>query len=632
MKGGEVMKGVWGKVLRVDLSRGTCKAEKVPDEVYEYFLGGEGLGAYFMWRESPRGTLPFDPTNCLTFGAGTLNGIKQSGADKWTTTAIAPSIYMNAGSAATASFGIEIKTAGYDAIVVTGRAEKPVYLVIDDDKAILKDAGHLWCKDAYEAEDAIHATEGDDFEVASIGQAGERGVRFANIQTRKKSYCGRSGMGAIMGSKLLKAIAIRGTQEVKYHNSVQLDKLNKEINRRLALIDSQKPEWLQTKRVGTAAATELFAPQGNLPISNYRLANWPEGIEAWHASKYAKELNAKPWPCKYCVVQCHNHCEVTEGPYQFKGKGPEYESFAMMGFNTMCADIKAIAYACELADKYSMDTISLGVVIAWAMECYEKGVITKKDTYDLDLKWGNHDAVIELTKKIGLREGGLAYLLGEGCQYAAQRIGKGSEDWAVAMKGQEIAAHNWRAQYISALNYCTGVASGPNHERGNSQHIWVCKVLLPEWGIGEVENEERWSWKNAPDRNAKFHDYCNVINSAGHCKFQEFSGYTLTDLTNTLNAICGFGWSTDDLRKCGERITTLQKILNIRYGWKKEHDFQYPKRFMEPVNEGPAAGKVPIGLDQAILDYYKVREWDANGKPTPGLLERLGMEEYAEDM
>jgi len=626
------MKGVWNKVLRVDLSRGTCKAETVPDEVYEYFLGGEGLGAYFMWRQSPRGTLPFDPANCLTFGAGTFNRIQQSGADKWATAAISPSIYLNAGSAATASFGIEMKAAGYDAIVVTGRAEKPVYLVVDDDKAVLKGASRLWGKDAYEAEDAIHAIEGEDFEVASIGQAGERGVRFANIQTRKKSYCGRSGMGAIMGSKLLKAIAVRGTQELKYHDSAELNKLNKEINRRLALIDSQKPEWLQTKRVGTAAATELFAPQGNLPISNYRLADWPEGVKAWHASNYAKVLNAKPWPCKYCVVQCHNLCEVKEGPYRFKGKGPEYESFAMMGYNTMCADVKAIAYACELADKYSMDTISLGVVIAWAMECYEKGVITKRDTYGLDLKWGNNEAVVELTKKIGLREGGLAYLLGEGCQYAAQRIGKGSEDWAVAMKGQEIAAHNWRAQYISALNYCTGVASGPNHERGNSQHIWVCNVYLPEWGISDVKNEERWSWENAADRNAKFHDYCNVINSAGHCKFQEFSGYTLTDLTKTLNAACGLGWSTDDLRKCGERITTLQKILNIRYGWKKEDDFKYPKRFMEPVNEGPAAGKVPIGLDQAILDYYKVREWDADGKPTPGLLERLGMEEYAEDI
>ncbi len=626
------MKGIWNKVLRVDLSQRTVKIEKIPDEIYEYFLGGEGLGAYFMWRESPRGTLPFDPANCLTLAAGMLNGIHQSGAGKWATTAISPSIYMNAGSAGTASFGIVMKAAGYDAIVVTGRAEKPLYLVVDDDKAVLKSASRLWGKDAYETEDAIHSAEGDDFEVASIGQAAERGVRYGNIQTRKKSYCGRCGMGTIMGSKLLKAIAIRGSQKLKYHDPSELNRLNKEINRRLAINDSQKPEWLQTKRVGTASATELFAPQGNLPIKNYRLGDWPEGVKAWHASNYAKELNAKPWPCKYCVVQCHNYCEVKEGPYQFKGKGPEYESLAMMGYDTMCADVKAIAYACELADKYSMDTISLGTVIAWAMECFEKGVITKKDTYGLDLRWGNHEAVVELTKKIAFREGGLAYLLGEGCQYAAQRIGKGSENWAVAMKGQEIAAHNWRAQYISALNYCTGAASGPNHERGNSQHIWVCNVRLPEWGIGDVTNEERWDWKNLPDYNAKFHDYCNVINSAGHCKFQEFSGYTLTDLTNTLNAVCGLGWNLEDLRKCGERITTLQKILNIRYGWKKEHDFQYPKRFMEPVNEGPVAGKVPFGLEEAINEYYKVREWDENGKPTSTLLKRLGMEKYAEEI
>jgi aldehyde:ferredoxin oxidoreductase len=301
----------------------------------------------------------------------------------------------------------------------------------------------------------------------------------------------------------------------------------------------------------------------------------------------------------------------------------------MVGFNTMVDDVKAVAYACELANLYSMDTISLGVVIAWAMECYEKEVITQKDTYGLDLKWGNAEAMVEMVKKIGERADGLGYLLGEGCKIASEQLGKGSEAWAVQMKGQEIAAHNWRAQYISALNYCTGVAAGPNHERGNSQHIWVGHIRLPEWGIGEVENEERWSWDKAGDRNAKFHDYCNVINSACHCKFMEFRGYTLTDMCNSINAATGWGWSLEDLRRCGERITTLQKILNIRYGWKKEHDFQYPKRFMEPVDSGPAAGKIPIGLEDAIRDYYRVRGWDENGTPTAQLIKRLGMEEYA---
>ncbi len=198
------------------------------------------------------------------------------------------------------------------------------------------------------------------------------------------------------------------------------------------------------------------------------------------------------------------------------------------------------------------------------------------------------------------------------------------------MKGQEIAAHNWRAQYISALNYCTGVAAGPNHERGNSQHIWVGHIKLPEWGIDEVENEERWSWENTGDRNAKFHDYCNIINSAGHCKFQEFRGYTLTDLTKTINAATGLDWDVEDLRKSGERITTLQKLLNFGLSGRVDNVSSYPKRFMEPVTEGPAAGKIPIGLDEAILQYYGVRGWDDEGIPTEELLKRLDMESYVE--
>ena len=623
------MKGVWGKILRVDLTNGTCKAEALPDKVYEYFLGGAGLAAYFMWKECPAGTTAFNPANRLTFAGGPMTGVKQTGAAKWSAGAISPSIHMNADSAATASFGIEMKETGFDGIVVQGRAEKPVYLVVEDGKARIKDARKLWGKNAYQTEDGIKEAEGDGFEVVSIGQAGERLVRYANIQTHKKSFLGRCGLGAVMGSKMLKGIAVKGSRNCPVHDAAELTRLNKEINRRVADLDAAQPEFLQFKRLGTAGATELFAPQGNLPVRNYSLAGFPSGEQNLHGREYVRKLNARPWPCKYCVMQCHNLCEVKKGAYAYKGKGPEYESFAMMGFNTMVDNIEAVAYACELADLYSMDCISLGVVIAWAMESYEKGVISQKDTYGLDLKWGNAEALVEMTRKIGERAEGLGYLLGEGTKVAADVLGKGSADWAVQMKGQEIAAHNWRAQYISALNYCTGVASGPNHERGNSQHIWVGHVRLPEWGIDEVKNEERWSWEKAPERNAIFHDYCNVINSACHCKFHEFRGYTLTDMLNTINASTGWGWSIQDLRKCGERITTLQKLLNIRYGWKKEHDFQYPKRFMEPVHEGPAAGKIPVGLDQAILEYYRVREWGEDGKPTPQLIQRLGMEEYA---
>ncbi len=622
------MKGIWGKIIRVDLTKQEWVTEKWPEDVYLNFMGGAGLVAHTLWRECPAGTTAFNPANRLIFAAGPMQGIKQTGAAKWTAGAISPSINMNADSAATASFGIELKRAGIDAVVIQGRAPVPVYLVIDDGKAEIKRADNLWGMDAYKSEDDIKAREGDKYECLTIGQAGERLLRYATIQTDKKSFLGRYGLGAVMGAKQLKGVAVRGTQSVPYHDPEGLKQLNREINRRLAALDRGKPLLLRSSAAGTARATLRFAPQGNLPIKNYQMGTSPEGVEAFNTSNYIEKLNAKPWPCKYCVIQCHNKCEVKSGPYAYKGKGPEYESFAMMGLNTMVHDIEAVAYAGELANMYGVDTISLGGVLAWAMESYEKGVITKQDTYGLALEWGNAEALVEMVRKIGERADGLGYLLGEGLKVAAERIGKGSDSWALQMKGQEIAAHNFRTQYVSALNYCTGVASGPNHERSNTQHLWVSKFSMSEWGIDPVENEERWSWEKAAERHAIMHDYNNVINSACHCKFMEYNGYTMTDFLDTFNACTGLDWDHGDLRNCGKRITNLQKLLNIRYGWKKEDDFNYPKRFMEPVSDGPAAGKIPVGLEDAIIEYYKEQGWDENGIPMMNTLRKLGLDSY----
>jgi aldehyde:ferredoxin oxidoreductase len=629
------MKGTWNKLLRVDITTGETEVESIPDKMLEYFLGGAGIGAYYLWKECPRGTKAFDPENRMIFAPGPFQGSKQTGSAKWSATTISPTIGMNADSACTASWGLELKACGIDVLIVQGKASSPVYIAVEDDKAVIKEASSMWGQDAYVAEDEMRENEGAKSEALTIGQAGENLATLANIQTRKKSFLGRAGFGAVMGSKNLKGITVKGSNKnCEVYDPAGLKVLNKIIAKKMIDVMSGKPKYLQIKVLGTAMATELFAPQGNLPVKNYSLSelDFPDLVKNLNGENYLKELDVKPWPCKYCVIQCHNKTNVTEGKYVYSGKGPEYESYAMMGFNLLIDDMQAVAYAGELANLYSLDTISLGSILAWAMESYEKGVITKEDTYGIDLTWGNGDAVIEMIPKIANCEEGLGHALAQGTAYAAKKYGKNSIDWAVQMKGQEIAAHNFRAQYISALNYCTGVAAGPNHERGNSQHIWVGHITLPEWGIDHVGNEERWSWDRAAERNAKFHDYCNVINSAVHCKFQEFTGYNLTDLLNTLNAATGLGWDFDDLRKCGERITTLQKILNIRYGWKKEDDFKYPKRFMEPVDKGVAAGKIPVGLDDAILDYYKERRWDSDGIPTKELLKELEMEEFAEEL
>jgi aldehyde:ferredoxin oxidoreductase len=629
-----MMKGVWHKIMRVDLTTGQSRLEDVPDKVYEYFLGGGGLGAYILWKECPAGTKPFDPENRLIFATGPFQGQNQTGAAKWTAVTIGPQFNANAESCASASWGIEMKSCGFDAIVIQGKAPHPVYLSIVDDKVEIKDARNMWGRDAYETDDMITEIEGPKSHNITIGQAGENLVRIANVQTHKKSFLGRGGFGAIMGSKNLKGVSVQGSNpSLSVANPEELKRISRQKAKDMLAVMMAKPVEAQLCAVGTAIVTRRFASQGNLPIKNYSLSelDYPEVVEAWDPLEYMRLLNSKPWPCKYCVTRCHNLVEIPEGKYAYKGKGPEYESYAMMGLNLLSGDVRAVAYAGELANKLSMDTISLGSVLAWAMESYEKGVITKEDTYGIELEWGNMDAAIEMIYKIAERAPGLGYALGEGTGYAASVYGKGSEDWAVQMKGTEIAAHSWRAQYISALNYATGCSSGPNHERGNSQHIWVAGLRHPEWGLTDdtVTNEERWTWENASYRQSVFQDYCNIINSIVHCKFQEFLGYTLTDMLNTLNAITGLGWTQKEFRRAGERITTLQKLLTIRYGWKKEDDLKFPKRFMEPVDKGVAAGKVPIGLEDAIVDYYKYRGWDENGIPTRELIERLGMEEYA---
>ena len=296
------MKGIWGKALKVDLTSGTCKAEALPDKVHEYFLGGAGVAAYYMWKECPAGTTAFNPSNRLTFASGPMTGLKQTGAAKWTAGAISPSINLNADSASTASFGIEMKETGFDAIVVSGQADKPVYLVVEDGKARIKDARKFWGQDAYATEDGIKEAEGDGFEVVTIGQAGERLVRYANIQTRKKSFLGRCGLGAVMGSKMLKGVAVRGSQSCPVHDSEEINRLNKEINRRVADLDAAQPEFLQFKRLGTAGATELFAPQGNLPIKNYSLARFPSG-----ETKPPRQGVREAPPCQALAMQVLRH-------------------------------------------------------------------------------------------------------------------------------------------------------------------------------------------------------------------------------------------------------------------------------------------------------------------------------------
>ena len=275
------MKGVWNKLLRVDLSSGETSVEVIPDKVFEMFLGGAGLGAYYLWKECPAGTEAFSPENRMIFAPGPFQGQHQTGSAKWSAVTISPAIRMNADSACTASWGLELKSCGLDALIVQGKADHPVYIAVENDTAVIKDASELWGIDAYEAEDMLKEREGENAQALTIGQAGENLVRYANIQTSKKSYLGRGGFGAVMGSKNLKGITVKGGLRCESFDAESVKSLNRSIGKRMVEVMSSKPPVAQLKVTGTANATALFAPQGNLPVKNYSLSelDFPSGIE-----------------------------------------------------------------------------------------------------------------------------------------------------------------------------------------------------------------------------------------------------------------------------------------------------------------------------------------------------------------
>jgi aldehyde:ferredoxin oxidoreductase len=622
------MKGVWNKLLRVDLTTREASVQELPEEVLENFIGGAGLGAWVLWNEVPAEVKAFDPDNRIIFATGPFQGNHQTGSAKWTIVTKSPAFEANATSCITWKWGIELKKAGFDALVVHGKADVPVYIKIDDDQVEVVEAPHLWGLDSYAAEDVVKEEIGAEFEVSTIGQAGEQLAKYACVVTGKASFAGRGGHGAVMGSKNLKAVAVKGSKQIEYHDPDKLKVLNRDIGKLMIETDKAKPYERRIRDHGTSMAIIPFSAVGNLPVKNWQRGLY-EGYEKLGSPYYAETLNAKPNPCPYCTLACKNHVKVADGPFAHEGEGPEYESFAMMAMNLMITDVKAASYGGHLANLYGLDTISLGACMAWAFESYEKGVLTKEDTYGLDLTWGNAEAMVGLVEKICKREEGLGYLLGEGVEEAARQTGKGSEAWAVHCNGLEMPAHDPRSSFVAGLTYLTGASCGGNHEKGNPQHIFVAHIRMPEFGIGdEVREEERHSWENAAKYTTTFQHYANIIDSAVFCKFMVFSGHTMTHLLDTYNAATGIGWDFDDLQRAGERIFTLQRLLQLRYGKTIADAKKFPERIMQPKPDGPMAGIVPEGILDAVDDYYKYRGWDEEGVPTPEAIKKVGLDPF----
>jgi len=611
--------GYWQRLLRINLTTRKVQVDPISEDDLKAFVGGAGLGAEILRRETPARQDPYGPENRLIFATGPFQGPPVPGGAKFSVVAVSPVTHTFGDSAAGASWGPALKDAGYDVLLFEGAADSPVFVSIEDDKVEIHDAAGMWGLDTFETIDAVHEQlDNSKLSVASIGPAGERKVAIACITFDKHSFAGRCGLGAVMGSKNLKAIAVSGTQQAELHDPQLATALIKRFQQEVA--ETVRENGFREH--GTPGLCEDAEALGDMPIKYWDGDTWPEGAKKLGGESYTTSLQAKPYPCKYCPVGCHRDITIDEPKaYAMKGIGPEYETLGMMGTNLLIDDPKAIAVANEIANRLGIDTISAGAMIGFAMECFEKGWITPEDAGDLDLTWGNPDALIGLTGQIGKREG-LGAIFADGILPAAEGISPEAVESVVHVKGLDLPAHDPRSCFSLAPSYATGTR-GACHFRGPCEDVEMGGFYIPEAGITE-ETTTMFEGDNQGLLADKCQDLGSLANSLVVCLFIIDGGdWALTGVKDLFNAITGWDFTTDDLLQAGERGFTSQRLMNIRDGYDVKTDV-LPKKMFQAAATGPRAGKVPPLADM-LREYYELRGWDSGGVPTDETLGRLGL-------
>jgi aldehyde:ferredoxin oxidoreductase len=611
--------GYWQKLLRVDLTNKKTSIEPIAEEDLKRFIGGAGLAAEILRREVPAKTDAHDPKNLVIFGAGPFQGPPIAGGAKFSMAGISPVTGTFGDTAAGADWGPALKDAGYDMLVIEGASETPIYLHIVDDRVEIRDASNLTGMDTYETIDAIHKeTEDKKLSIASIGPAGEKRVAIACVVVDKHSFAGRCGLGALMGSKGLKAVAVRGTQTAEMSDPDKARELMGHYQKQI-LATVKENEF---RAHGTTALCESAEALGDMPIKYWEQDVWPEGAKKLGAPNYTKVLKAKPYPCKFCPVGCHRKIKITEpAEYAQEGIGPQYETLGMMGTNLLIDDPKAVAQGNNLASRLGFDTISAGAMVGFAMECFEKGWITDRDTDGLELKWGDPKVLFALLEQIGNKEG-FGAIFSEGTLPAAEKISQEAVEIVVHCKGLDFPAHDARSCISLAPTYATGTR-GACHFRGACEDVEMGGFFIPEIGIkeGMFKFFER---ENQSLLAAKCQDYFALLNSLVLCAFMVDGGdMPFSGVKDLFNAITGWDYSIEDLIEAGERIFTVQRLINIRDGYNAATDV-LPKNMLQPAKEGFRAGKVPP-FKELMEDYYNLRGWDENGEPTQRTMDRLGL-------
>ena len=615
------MFGGHGKILRVNLSKGKVSQEDIPEDLFDKFLTGAGLATHYLFREVPKGAEPLGPENELILMTGALTGTiaPSTGRFNWVFKSPLTGIWAQSNSAG--FWGVDFKKTGYDGIIFQGISPKPVYLVIEEDKAELRDASHLWGKSVSETTKMIQEELGEKFNVDCIGIAGENQVRYASIMNDLHRAAGRCGGGAVMGSKLLKAIAVCGTKPVNIANPTAFKEVSK---KQFELLD-QHMFKVALETFGTNVVIDLVNARGGFPTRNWQTCVFPE-LEEINAQALSEKVLIEPMGCFACPLRCGRRSEIRQGKYKgASGEGPEFESVGTFGGSCHVTDMEAITMAHYLCDDYGLDTISTGATIGFAIECYEKEILTKSDTDGLELRFGDPDIVIELIHKIAKREG-FGDFLAEGTRRMAQKLDKGSERFAMNVKGLELPAYDSRAVQITGLAYAVANRGG-DHVTAYIQgptFLDIPFLCIPDSQIKDPLVADPGEVHILVD----LENVMTALDTLGACKFMGFC--VASDEWVELVAHClGRDFTYDDLMRVGERAYNLARVFNVREGVTRADDTLPPRLLEEPLTEGPAAGKVNENLPAMLDKYYELRGWDkATGKPTPEKLKELGLEEY----
>lgn len=616
------MKGYAGKLLKINLTNRQIEAAETDMSMARSYLGGSGfcvaLLAELDWEVDP-----LSPRNRLVFAVGPLTGAPATFCSRYVVAGKSPLTGIWGEAHASGFWGPELKHGGWDAIIVDGEADSPVYLAIEDDLVEIRDAADLWGRDTVETDHILRERHQDKrLRLLTIGQAGEKLSHLACIINDHARAAGRTGLGAVMGSKNLKAIAVRGTRGYKMADGDGFKQLMKKLNKTV----KQAPAREALHKYGTDGAMMDLYEKGDVPIKNWTQGAWEEGVKKVSGPTMAETILTGTYSCRSCLIGCGRVVEVKEGSYAMSGKGPEYETAAGFGPNLLNDDLEAIAKANDICERYGMDTISTSAAVAFAMECYERGLLNRSDTDALELTWGNHAAIVELVRKIGEREG-FGAVLADGSKKAAERIGGGSNKFCMEVKGLDLPFHDPRAFSSWAVAYTTSPRGG-------------CHVYAPTYWLERGITFADLGYDTPLDRFATdgkgtwtkvFQDFCEVLESLVVCKFSLYGNLRGPDFADMVRLTTGWNVSLHDLLEIGERIVNVKRLILNRLGITRKDDVLPERITTMPLPVGGAKGYLPE-VEPMLDEYYWARGWDENGIPTPEKLRSLGIDKLAQDL